>query len=229
MRQLIPIPAISRSVSSSPPVSVDWKGLEPDAAIGDLNEQYLDEFQEINSVASLAYIVCCAEWLYFFLRHHFKPAESSNFDQFIIANWVWLCELPRKLAPYYDLGVVEVIDRRPENAVAVEYAISTIWDGVMCIPNEETFIQAGLATQICEFVLPPDSEFSTWRKDILLRLKKEFPAGGRPNDQVQVSRNLFDLDSELKDVDHKADCSTLVGDADLKGNRYLPLTAPDPD
>ena len=222
--QIVPFPFISRMVSILPPVSVDWKGLEADDAIGDLNEQYLDDFKEMNNVAALAYIICCSEWLYCFLHDHFKPAEATNFEQFIIANWVWVCDLPRKFPPEYDLTIVEVSQIRPANAVAVEFAISSIWDGIMCIADEATNIPACVATQICDYVLPRDCGFVQWREEMLQRLKKQFPPGEKHPDLVRISRRFFDTEIDVDDVDHEADCVSLLGDVDIEGNPYLPLS-----
>ncbi len=229
MRQLVPIPVILGAVLNSSPVSVDWKGLEPYDVIGDLNKQYLNDFKEINSIAALAYIICCSEWLYYFLHDHFKPEEATNFEQFIIASWVWVCDLPRKLPPYYDLTVVEVSQNRPANIVAVEFAINSIWEGIMCIPDEETNIEACVVTQMCDYVLPSDCGFKQWREEILQRLRKKFVSGEQQSDLVKVSRRFFNTDINVDDVDHEADCISLLSDGNSKENPYLPLTKPDPD
>ena len=227
MQKLAPIPIIYRAVSNSLPISVDWKGLEPDDAIGEPNEQYLDDFKGINGVAALAYIICCSEWLFYFLCHHFKPEEANNFEKFIIASWVWVCELPRKLPPYYDLTVVEVSQSRPENAVAVEFVISSIWEGTLSLADDETFFDAALATQICEYVLPHDCGFRQWREVMLKRLIDRFPSGEKDTGLVQVSRRFFDTDIDIDDIDHEADCSSLIGDGGFVGNPYLPLREPE--
>jgi hypothetical protein len=229
MQKLIPIPIISHTVSSSPPVSVDWKGFEPYGAIGDLNEQYLDDFKEINSVAAVAYINCCSEWLYYFLHHCFKPAEVAIFEQFMIAEWVWLCDLPRKLPPYYDSEALELSLSEPANITAVELLFDSIWDATSSVPTQESFINACFATQVCDYVLPRDCEFTKWRKVILQRLREKFPANKMNPNLIQVSRRIFDTDVNLDDIDNETDCMSLFGDGDFEGNPYLPLTEPESD
>lgn len=229
MLKLEPIPIISRAVSSSPNVSVDWKGPDPYDAIGDLNEQYLDDFKEINSVADLAYIICCSEWLYYFLYDHFEPEEATNFEQYIIGSWVWVCDLPRKLAPYYNLTAVDESRGRSANIDAVELAFDSVWEGVLSIPREETNVDATVVTQLCEYILPRDCGFKQWREVILQRLKEKFPSGEKNPSLIQISRRIFDTDVSLDDIVHEADCASLLGDMDFEGNPYLPLTEPDPD
>ena len=229
MQKIVPIPIISRAVSSSPPASLDWKGPDPNDAIDDLNEQYCDDFKEINSVAALAYIICCSEWLYYFFHDHLEPAEAANFEQYIIANWVWVCDLPRKLPPYYDLTVVKESRGRPVSIVTVEIALDSIWEGILCIPREETYIESAVVTQLCEYMLPRDCGFKQWRGAILERLRGIFPSGEKHHDLVRISRRFFDTDVDLDDIDHEADCASLLGDGDFEGNRYLPLTEPEPD
>ncbi len=226
-KKLEPIPIISRALSSSPPVSVDWKGLDPYDAIGDLNEQYLDDFKEINSIAALAYITCCSEWLYYFLHDNFKSAEAAILEQFIFSEWVWLCDLPRKLPPYYDSEALELSLSDPANIIAVELLFDSIWDGTMSIPNQDTFVSACFATQVCDYVLPSSCGFKQWREAILQRLKEKFPFGEKNPSFIQISRRIFDTDVGLDDIDHKIDCTTLLGDMDFEGNLYLPLTEPD--
>lgn len=229
MLKFIPIPAITRSISIAPPLSVDWQSLEPYDAIGDLNEQYLDDFKEINSVAAVAYINCCSEWLYGFLHPHFKQAEAAIFEQFIMAEWVWLCDLPRKLPPYYDSEALELSLGEPANVIAVELLFDAIWEGTLSIPAQETYINACFATQVCDYVLPRDCGFRQWRAIILQRLREKFPAGKKNPDLIQVSRRIFDTDVDVADIDPAADCTSLLGDGDFGENIYLPLSEPETD
>lgn len=228
MSKLEPIPIIARAVSSSPPVSLDWGG-DPYDAIGDLNEQYLNDFKEINSIAALGYITCCSEWLYYFLRDHFKSAEATILEQFIFAEWVWLCDLPRKLPPYYDSEALELSLSNPANIIAVELLFDSIWDGTMAIKNQDTFVNACFATQVCDYALPPNCGFKQWRKVILQRLKEKFPFGEKDPNLTQISRRIFNTAVDLNEIDHEAECASLLGGRRFEPNLYLPLTEPDPE
>lgn len=221
---LVPIPAITRAASNSPAPQFS----NPvDVVEGELEEPYLNEFGQIHSVANLAYLVCCAEWLFFFLRDRFKKKAATHFEHYLEAFWVWLADVPRKLPPYYDLGVAEQERAGSADIVAVELALDSIWEGVMSIPDGETHINATMTTQLCDHVLPETCGFDQWRVAVVQRLAAAFPPDNKDHELIQVSRRLFDTDIDPGDVDHEADCSALVRKRQARGSRYLPLTVPD--
>lgn len=226
---MIPIDAISNAVLAFPLRPFDWNGGDPDDAIGDLNEDYVDEFGQIDSVACVAYIICCSEWIYYFVRDRLGSKEAINYEQFIVANWFWVCDLPRKAPPqFYEEKTLKSQGKSVYND-AVEVALESITNGIASVPDAETAIDAAFVTQLCEYVLPRECGFGDWRDIVVQRLTEELPAGTKHYDFVQVSRRTFDTDVDLDDVDHEADCASLLGDGDIEGNRYLPLTEPELD
>jgi len=202
---LTPIAAISNAILAAPPPSFDWQGTDPDEVIGEINQDYIDEFSEINDVASVAYIICCVEWLYYFVRDNFQSEEAARYEQHILANWVWVHDLPRKSPPQFAVDKTRTAQERSVFNDAVEVALESIIDGIASVPDAETAVDAAFVTQLCEYVLPTECEFGSWKNVVVQRLKAEFPAGAMHYDVVQVSRRIFDTDVDAEKINHAAD------------------------
>jgi hypothetical protein len=221
-----PFPIISRSILSSSIKSFDWKGSDPDDAIGEINEEYIEEFNKISSVACVAYIISCTEWIYYFVRDNFDSVEQKNYEQCISAYWVWICELPRKMPPYFKDTENLSLQDISVYAEAVEISIESIQNGICSVPDAETSIDAAFVTQLCEYLLPNECEFSIWKDIVLNRLREKFPVDSEKYDRIRVPRSIFDTDISIIDVNINVDCTSLITEECLNSNDYLPLKRP---
>lgn len=128
------------------------------------------------------------------------------------------------LAPYYDLEEDEA-DQSTPNAVAVEFAISTFWDGISATPNGDAFVSAGMITQICEYCLPKESDFLSWKDAAGARLVQYFSKKQTVDDRAPtIPKKFFEPEVHPGTMDWHSAEARLVGDPDEAMNRYLPLT-----
>lgn len=218
------LPIITRSVLRFPHISFDWKGADPDSAIGEINEDYIDEFNKINSLSCVAYIVACSEWIYYFIENNFTQQDKLNYQQCLSAYWVWICELPRKIPPCLN----ETDTLSPSNTIiykeAIEIAIESIQNGIYSVADYETSVDAAFVTQLCEYILPKECEFIVWKKEVIDRLKIVFPANQEHYDKIKVPRSMFNTDTKLENINLDTECETLLKQEALTHNAYLPLT-----
>lgn len=188
--ELPPLAVVQRALQRLPPASFDWGEADLDDVIGDISEDLIAEFNKINSIAAVAYSLAAVEWIYFYVRGLLAPEDTQACEQHICAYWSWLGELPRReRPPCYESRQLET---RSAYNDAVEIGLETVTDGAASAPDHETAVDAAFITQLCEYILPPQSGFTNWRIDVLERLARLFPADATHYDRVCISRRLFD-------------------------------------
>jgi hypothetical protein len=225
---LKPLAVVARALETCPPPSFDWGDEEDaDSAIGEINEDYTEEFREINPTAALAYVLAANEWIYWYVREHLDPEDARDYYEYLAAHWVWICQVPRKVPP----GPYEMRDdSNPPNPVfdmAMFSAIECVANGIYSLPDDATAVDAAYVTQLCEYVFPKECRFDEWRTAVFERLKNHFPTGAESYKRVRIPRRLFDTDAK-DDIDPAADCEAVLAEAaSLADNRYLPLHEPD--
>ena len=203
-------------------IRVDWGGQEPDDAIGELNEQYLTTFDQVEQIALTPYMLICIEWLYLLLRGGMREQEKRNFEEYIFATWGWWYSKDKFLPPYYNL---EDTYKNTTNAIAVEFVISTFWDGIMAVPGDDVLVSAGMITQICEYCLPKESGFHLWKDVAGARLIQYFPRKQAINDKARtIPKKFFELEVDPNTIEWCSGEAMLASDPDEAMNRYLPLT-----
>ncbi|MFO1120398.1 MAG: hypothetical protein U1E38_10015 [Rhodospirillales bacterium] len=217
---LAPYPVIVRDLSRCGPASFTWNGLDPDDAVGDINEEYLERFRAVNSLACVGYVIACTEWIFWFVRERLMPSDANDYEQYIQAHWVWICELPRKVPPQAYESARKQVAFSPYND-AVELGLESITNGIASVPDAETGVDAVFMSQLCEYTLPENCGYISWREEIVSRLTRAFPFSSYRD--LRVSRRIFDTDIDANTVDHEKDCSSMLTEAEILMNRYLPL------
>jgi hypothetical protein len=225
---LEPLSTMSRTLRKCPPPSFDWKGGDPDEAVGEINEGYIEAFKQVNAVADVGYVVAAVEWIYWYVRDRLDPEDAADYQQYIVAHWFWLCDLPRKVPP---AAYRRRSKKPPRDAVcneALMVGLETISNSIMSVRDDETAVDAAFMSQLCEYIFPKECGFNAWRIAVLDRLIKRFPADREHYDTVRVSRRFFDIDIDLSQIDDAAEYAATLSNAELaRGNRYLPLKRPD--
>ena len=157
---LEPLLVVSRSLKTCPPPSFDWNGGEDaDDAVGEINDDYIELFKQVNAVAAVAYVLTTTEWIYWYVRDRLDVDDAHDFEQFIVAHWFWICDLPRKVPP----PVYRRRNRQPPKdpicTGAMRSALDSISDGIMSVRDHNTDINAAFMSQLCEYIFPRQCGF----------------------------------------------------------------------
>jgi hypothetical protein len=225
---LTPLSVISRALRTCPPPAFDWQGADPDEVVGEIDEDYIEEFKQVNSIAALAYVLAAVEWIYWYVRDHIDIDDARDYEEYIVAHWVWVCDLPRKVPPAPYETRDEDLRQNPVYYDAVEIGLESVSNGIYSLPHHETAVDAAFMSQLCEYIFPRKCGFVSWRIAVVERLKRKYPATRSQYTLTRVSRRLFDTDVDMNQINEESDCSEIRSNAELIiGNRYLPLQQPD--
>jgi hypothetical protein len=222
---LTPFPLIVRAVSTNPPPSFAWDG-EPDTTIKEISEEYVEAFERLNPIAAVAFTLCCVEWIHWFVRPHLDSESAMDYEQYLMALWVWECGLPRKAPPDPYFNENPAAAQPTVFMQAVELGLDTVIDCITGFPDDESAGPAAVITHLCEYVLPEGSGFDTWRQKVFGWLLHRFPAGAQPPANVRVAREWFDTDLDPDALNNDAACANLIKTFSVHPNRYLPLKTP---
>jgi hypothetical protein len=215
---------VSRSLKACPPPSFVWSGDDPDDAVGEINEDYIEEFKEVNAVAAVAYIVAAVEWIYWYVRDRVSPGDAHDYEAYIAAHWVWLCTLPRRVPPPEFEPAEYAEGESSVHQDAVEFGFRSFVNGIMSVREHSSAVDAAFVTQLAEYIFPRQCGFSQWKEAVVGRLKKRFPAEGTHYDKVRVPRQIFETDVDVESIDSDGACDELILDVgSVPENRFLPL------
>ncbi|SAK50751.1 hypothetical protein [Caballeronia ptereochthonis] len=224
-----PLSVMSRTIATWPAPSFNWgEGEDADDAIGEVNDEYVEQFDRVNSMAAQAYVLATVEWIYWYVRDHLTPEDARDYEEYIEGHWVWICTLPRQVPPPpYDPEGDETTLRQVCND-AILTGLDRISGGIYSLKYHETAVDAAYLTQLCEYIFPEKHAFHEWRVKVLDRLQRYFPDDAVSFKKTTVCRSIFDTDLPAASIDQAAACKDFVSGALSAGdNHYLPLEKPD--